>query len=204
MAKRIVASPRLMRQTLALVCLLLLLLMITGLPVPRSNGKDRSTPFPCMDSHCSCSTAEQCWKQCCCHTHEEKLAWAKRNDQPIPDYVAQVEDRPFGKCDSCEYKSRHDTCCESVNVSCDSSCCEHQQVRQVSRATRNLKWISMIHALKCQGHDGWSLLANAVVVLKNDFTLELMACLPSGDVIVAHCVLRSHDTTPESPPPRHL
>jgi hypothetical protein len=43
-------------------------------------GKDRSRPFPCMDKPCGCATAEQCFKNCCCHTPAQRLAWAKAHD----------------------------------------------------------------------------------------------------------------------------
>lgn len=204
MATRIRTSSRLTRQTLALVCMLLLVLMITGLPVPLTNGKDRSTPFICMESRCGCMTAEQCWKHCCCHTNEEKLAWARKHNQPVPDYVVQADVQLSGKCESCEQEFRHDTCCEVENDSSNSSCCEHQNTSKSSKPPKSLKWIIMIHAHQCQGHDGWSLLANAIVVLKCDCALELLICLPSGNVAVDAWALSTHFTTPESPPPKHL
>jgi hypothetical protein len=62
-------------------------LVVSGLPLPlgvvREAGrgergqKDRSVPFPCMDSPCGCDTAEQCYTNCCCHTPTERLAWAR-------------------------------------------------------------------------------------------------------------------------------
>lgn len=68
------------------------LLVAAGLPLPVGHGtltaalnpaaarrlaaKDRSQPFPCMDSPCGCTTAAQCFESCCCHTPTELLAWA--------------------------------------------------------------------------------------------------------------------------------
>jgi hypothetical protein len=69
-------------------------LVASGLPLPlgaaqpasstsaaakRLAGKDRSQPFPCMDKPCGCTTAEQCFSNCCCNTPAELLAWAKAN-----------------------------------------------------------------------------------------------------------------------------
>ena len=42
-------------------------------------AKDRSRPFPCMNSPCGCGSAEQCFDACCCHTPAERLAWARRH-----------------------------------------------------------------------------------------------------------------------------
>ncbi|MGI9177996.1 MAG: hypothetical protein ACR2IT_09095 [Pirellulales bacterium] len=55
-------------------------------------GKDRSTPFPCMDKPCGCGTAEQCFSNCCCHTPAETLAWARTHDI-APAVLASLERR---------------------------------------------------------------------------------------------------------------
>lgn len=60
-------------------------LIASGIPMPgiarqsdrHSPSKDRSRPFPCMDSPCGCGTAEQCFSSCCCHSPAERLAWAR-------------------------------------------------------------------------------------------------------------------------------
>ena len=78
-------------------------LIVSGLPLPfgptasvtasRSlPGKDRSRPFPCMDSPCGCATAEQCFANCCCHSPGERLAWA-RSHGVEPAVLAALEHR---------------------------------------------------------------------------------------------------------------
>lgn len=59
-------------------------LIASGMPLPavregdeRAPAKDRSRPFPCMDSPCGCATADQCFSSCCCHSPAERLAWAR-------------------------------------------------------------------------------------------------------------------------------
>lgn len=42
-------------------------------------AKDRSTPFPCMDKPCGCASAEACFRDCCCTTPAERLAWSRRH-----------------------------------------------------------------------------------------------------------------------------
>ena len=67
-----------------------------GIVAPRDNAattsrlaaKDRSQPFPCMDKPCGCATAEQCFKNCCCHTPTERLAWAKAHRVELTVLVA--------------------------------------------------------------------------------------------------------------------
>lgn len=54
---------------------------------PAGAGKDLSRPFPCMHGACGCGNADQCWKSCCCHTLEERLAWARRHRVRPPQYV---------------------------------------------------------------------------------------------------------------------
>ena len=64
-------------------------------PVPqvRSPEKDRSEPYPCMDRPCGCSSAEQCWKKCCCFTNQQKIAWAERTGVKVPEYVVVAAGR---------------------------------------------------------------------------------------------------------------
>ena len=45
----------------------------------RLASKDRSTPFPCMDTPCGCVSARQCFTDCCCRSPAETLAWARAN-----------------------------------------------------------------------------------------------------------------------------
>jgi hypothetical protein len=43
--------------------------------------------YPCVSCACGCATARQCWTSCCCHTPEERLAWAIGNGVNPPEYV---------------------------------------------------------------------------------------------------------------------
>jgi len=58
----------------------------------RMMGKDRSVPFPCMDKPCGCVTASQCFRDCCCHTPAETLAWARSHDVS-PDILLALRRR---------------------------------------------------------------------------------------------------------------
>jgi hypothetical protein len=112
-------------------------LLASGLPLPlgmltprgdaladtRLAAKDRSRPFPCMDKPCGCATAEQCFKNCCCHTPAERLAWAKAHSVE-PAVLAALEKRlaadaagakPAGSC--CAAKAtKKPACCSDRGV----------------------------------------------------------------------------------------
>lgn len=83
-----------MRRAVTWLVLAAYVVLAAGLPLPAgmafdpgrpvgaagaAAAKDRSRPFPCMNSPCGCATAEQCFSRCCCHSVAERLAWAHRN-----------------------------------------------------------------------------------------------------------------------------
>jgi hypothetical protein len=65
----------------------------TGVPVVSRVAKDRTQPFPCMDNPCGCSSADECWHHCCCHTNREKVAWAHEHDVTPPDFVIAAAEK---------------------------------------------------------------------------------------------------------------
>ena len=77
------------RRLLAWLLVGLHALVASGLPLPvmspptgtaaarKLAAKDRSQPYPCMDSACGCDSAERCFTNCCCHTPAETLRWAE-------------------------------------------------------------------------------------------------------------------------------
>jgi len=93
------------------------LVLALGVPLPTWQAKDRSRPFPCMDSVCGCHTAEKCWQSCCCHTNAEKLVWAKRHGVVPPNYVvaaaqqeAVADNQSVASCCSKDSKSSVSSC----------------------------------------------------------------------------------------------
>ena len=61
----------------------------------RLAGKDRSTPFPCMDTPCGCVSAQQCFTECCCRSPAETLAWARANGVTA-DVLLALQQRAAG------------------------------------------------------------------------------------------------------------
>lgn len=58
--------------------------------------KDRSRPFPCMNSPCGCGSAEQCLRECCCHSVEERREWAREHGLEA-ELLAALERRAAGE-----------------------------------------------------------------------------------------------------------
>jgi len=49
--------------------------------------------YPCEDHACGCASAHECWTNCCCYTHHQRIVWALRNGvAPPPDVVVTDED----------------------------------------------------------------------------------------------------------------
>ena len=85
-------------------------------------AKDRSRPFPCMDSPCGCATAEQCFRECCCHSVAERLDWARRHGLEA-DLLAVLEGRQHAR--AAEPEAGAGGCCSSRGKKTPSkpSCC---------------------------------------------------------------------------------
>lgn len=131
----------------AAICACWYLLVISGVPIslPLVDGssKDRSVPFPCMDCPCGCSNAEQCWSDCCCHSVEERLAWARNHGIKPPSYLiaAKVEGRPATRA-----------CCAAKRQCCSAHtapCC--QTTKHVHQEQETGNKVALIEALKCKG-----------------------------------------------------
>src|SRR5262249_15950818 len=80
-----------------------------GFPLPPAHSaKDQSQPFPCQDHLCGCHNAEECWRDCCCYSPEEKLAWARAHGVEPPAYAA----KPNGGWHTARMRDRDaDSCC---------------------------------------------------------------------------------------------
>lgn len=112
-----------------------------GLPLPagmRSKGavpgldaadvvaaKDRSVVFPCMNSPCGCASADQCFRDCCCTTLAERLAFARRHRLDA-GLIASLEARMLGAGELAERKPQG-SCCASDRPAKPKSCCEREQ-----------------------------------------------------------------------------
>lgn len=132
-----------------LVTAVSMLACTVGVPLPAAKVSKRgNTPYPCMNCGCGCSSAEVCWQNCCCHTQQEKLAWARENGVTPPTFVvaaAKMEQR-LAKRDSAG------SCCAKAASSCcraKRSCCQEQP--ESTKPQQALSGVLAIQALKCHG-----------------------------------------------------
>jgi hypothetical protein len=79
-----------------------------GVPLPAQSVRKSGDPFPCQHCACGCKDADSCWRNCCCHTQREKLAWAKRHGVTPPAFVIAAARR-----EACCDKGQTKTCCSS-------------------------------------------------------------------------------------------
>ncbi len=124
-----------------------------GIPLPIQVEKPSSELFPCMNCPCGCKTAEKCWRDCCCHTQAEKLAWARDNGVTPPAYVLVAVERPSAtkgpSC--CSNKAASSSCCSShVKPNCCGSETACQQAKPKRRRSSSSTVLIMM-AQRCQG-----------------------------------------------------
>jgi hypothetical protein len=99
--------PRRQRLAAWITCLTVAACSI-GVPLPaRSQRHAAGDPYPCQNCPCGCSDAETCWRNCCCHTNIEKLAWARRNGMKPPAFVIAAARRELRQSD------RQLACCKA-------------------------------------------------------------------------------------------
>jgi len=134
------------------------LALALGLWLPLPGGtKNARERFPCETCGCGCLTADQCWRDCCCFTNEQRLEWARRNGVRPPEFVvaaaaAEAIAQAPPKCPHCcQHKSKLST--RPAEVALGSG---------VPRDARASRGISALSALRCQGLlEYWQVLATA-------------------------------------------
>lgn len=177
-----------LRRAISLLCVAALLAGATGVRIPAIQiAKESTELYPCMHCSCGCSNAEMCWRNCCCHTQQEKVAWARKNGVTPPAYVVaaaklELKESSEGavKCCCCKVKSPD----------------EQQNVETAKPASNSLV---MFQALKCQGLGGhWVFAPLSLPAADRVGTPEL---LPLETVAVVTFCFTSFQTPPITPPP---
>ena len=181
------------------------------------SGKDRSRPFPCMDSPCGCATAEQCFANCCCHSAAERVAWA-RSHGVEPAVLAALEHRaaPGDRAASatcCAASSpdcveRQDSCYEGDDICSDYrfSAAEPKTAagggsEKVSDASQGGRVISLRAMLACGGVSaGWTAVVVSLPPPPPTVASVNLACL--GRIVLADEWPRAIVSPLDPPPPR--
>jgi hypothetical protein len=190
----------------------------TGVPVVMRapTVKDRSQPYPCMDHACGCASAEACWRNCCCFTNVQKLAWAEEHHVEPPQYVLAAAKRepPAPIAKTC-CGSGHGACCavaadchESEAIAAHDCHAPHEAVDDsrepadgevVTRCTVEL--VSAVQSRRCRGQaELWlSIGAVAPPPARTEFEIEPMEC---DSIVVSPPRLAGILQEPAAPPPR--
>jgi len=141
---------RLRRPIAALACVAVTISSI-GVPLPASAVKKSAERFPCEHCACGCSDAETCWRECCCYTNRQKLAWAKRNVVTPPTFVVAAAKR-----EACCTAGESSVCCKigSERPACcvrraKPACCQTPAVDERDEARG--KFVLLVSALRCRG-----------------------------------------------------
>jgi hypothetical protein len=158
------------RRWISVVLLIAYVATASGVPFPSGARPSNSGElYPCAASVCGCTSADRCWRSCCCHTLSERLAWARKHRVQPPAFVI-AEARLAGldvswlphsnmvtsnTSKTCFVgKSKHISrqCCEkqcgNINASQAKACCAHAASKANSSSA---KFVIGSQALKCRG-----------------------------------------------------
>lgn len=130
-------ATRRMRRSVRLfagILLAIYVVVVSGMPLPLSaHLTSLMVRYPCENSACGCSSAEKCWRSCCCHTLEQKLAWAAKHQVVVPHFVSQQ-------------KKQISSCCAKTTASAPAGC-KKANPRAASRGddSRSILLVSSAH-----------------------------------------------------------
>jgi hypothetical protein len=162
------------------------LVAVIGLPLPAASAKDISKPFPCQGRACGCMSAGDCWKNCCCFTAGQRVAWADEHDVEAPPELVE------------EASQEHPCCSEEEEKPC---CVDKKHAKKAGASAASAAWVLVIQARRCHGGSAGE--SDAVpscppgLPVDWRFDWTLIASIPSSAMIplgLAHL--------PEAPPPR--
>ena len=177
-----------------------LLVGSSGVPVVSRVSKDRSRPFPCQDNPCGCSSADECWHHCCCHTNREKVAWANEHGVAPPDFVvaaAEKEDEPAAH--TCCHQHACEKCAAKAVAHRESSSSSAKQSDRNSSLRLGLVLVDL--ARHCRSLPQlWSLLTVGLPVrIETAWSFDQKIV---GNVIDAPVLKWCVDLSPPVPPPK--
>src|SRR4051812_9955523 len=146
-----------------------------GVPLPAGDIAVKiGESFPCSDHACGCTSAEQCWRSCCCHSLAERIEWAREHKVRPPEFaiaearrasidVAWLQDPAAPGFAGCSIGGHLTSCAGEekkrpakpgaagwVAMQCVRRCCaKHHEAKPNGQASsRIIGW----KALNCQGH----------------------------------------------------
>jgi len=192
-------AARGLKRLLSILLILAFLVGSAGIPVVSRVSKDRSQPFPCQDNPCGCSTADECWHHCCCHTNREKVAWAREHGVTAPDFVVAAAEKEAEPAASvCCHRHGCEKCAAKAAAHHDASPAAGQPAKQGSLRT-SLVLLDM--ARHCRSlPQFWSILSVGLPVrIETAWSFDQKIV---GRVIDAPVLKRRIELSPPVPPPK--
>ncbi|WP_146438488.1 hypothetical protein [Crateriforma conspicua] len=161
------------------------LIGIIGHPSATTIGKPTDERYPCEDCPCGCTSAEFCWDRCCCHTDEEKLAWADRHGVTPPAFLVQRVGRSSQRLAADRSATGPDAgaccCCQHAGPDATPAVAPQPDSDKPdwgATESRSAHVVLMWKAAKCRGLAAfWSMLAVAFV---NDWAGPWFHLVPLG------------------------
>ena len=89
-----VARPALRRLLSAITLAVFMMASMGVMPNPATLSRwlgGTAERHPCEGHSCGCGSAHDCWTNCCCHTPEQRLAWAIREGVQPPAFVKYTQ-----------------------------------------------------------------------------------------------------------------
>jgi hypothetical protein len=160
------------------------------------SAKDLSTPFPCMNRVCGCSSAEECWTSCCCTTREERIAFVLEHGLEMPAALKEADEPPTARRTCCSSKSECAGCqspSKEKKPGCDSCALPKKPAR------KGLVLLSA--ALKCKGLTSMLLQFGGAVIPTNA-SLPPFVPTAQGLLTLADDLRDGVSLSPPAPPPR--
>lgn len=170
---------------------------VSGVPLPVPPEAKPGGAFPCQHGRCGCSSAGQCWSNCCCHTPRERQAWAKRHGVVPPvdlEALARQADRKLAA--------------QPKRVKANADCCASETGSQPKKASchaasnRQSRGVVAIEALRCRGNSTLWVTSGAVTAPPPLFEHRVTLLLTVERIASFDQRLFSPAYVPDDPPPR--
>jgi len=122
-----------------------------GVPLPTAVLKPHSAErYPCEHHACGCVDAKACWRDCCCMSHGEKLAWAEREGVAPPAFVIAAAAREI-IAEKAAAKSACSHCCKAKQHAENEATCAPNVATAKSEPARGVGFVMLHEAMKCRG-----------------------------------------------------
>ena len=163
---------RLFRRVVSACLLAIFVVGMMGVPLRPIKQVQTHERFPCENCPCGCISADFCWDKCCCHSDEEKLAWAHENSVAAPDFLIQrvaqnrdcVTPAAASQTTSRSKSQASKCCCAAKNATCKTQSLVSQD--DCTKENMNAPRVVLLKAVaECRGIDWmWNLLSQAIIV----------------------------------------